>query len=290
MSRNPSHDWARVAHDLSLGLIARNLHLDMIEFMKALNRLRPDGESPTTGLPGGTGAQFRADIRQEWKLIANILQDSRMFADDVEMLHMYSKHADIREVYSVLQGMKILAEKLMEDIEGSKGRFADATTESPYRDNDWNSYDDWNDRTLAGEFLPAETHVGPPVITLKMATAMIIGKLAIMHEFWRSQMAIIDHILANDLSNQVSLTLEEANDLADDWQGYERSIADAINGIHLVSDMVVVAPRIGSGAEQGWLHRPNWSIFSSSEKDMDYPQVAGGPFWRRFWSSSTASE
>ncbi|KAG8818689.1 hypothetical protein FRB91_010128 [Serendipita sp. 411] len=220
---------------MDLGLLAKNLHSDMVDAMNVLNTVDPSCVVTSDLSNGPTVQQFRVMIRTEWRLMADILQDSRVFGDNVEMLRKYFETASFREVHSVFEQMKELGEALLRDIENSKDRFSKLTTIT-YDDRQWNHPDHPNKRR----------GILKEKITFNDAALRILNRLSAMQEFWKAQLAIIRRTLNIDHPNQMSLRIEEALELAHDWEGYGRAIAAAVDGIHYTSDMVLVETHKGS--------------------------------------------
>ncbi|KAG8770914.1 hypothetical protein FRC15_003722 [Serendipita sp. 397] len=148
MSRNDARALIVVDYGqkMDLGFLAKNLHSDMVNAMNVLNTVDPSSVLTSDLTNGPTVQQLRVMIRTEWKLMADILQDSRVFGDNVEMLRKYFETASFREVHSVFEQMKELGEALLRDIENSQDRFSKFITITYNRDRQWNHPDKLKER------------------------------------------------------------------------------------------------------------------------------------------------
>ncbi|KAG8824578.1 hypothetical protein FRC17_009075 [Serendipita sp. 399] len=226
-----------------IGLLAQGFPPRMAGIVDALN----DAYAAVISVSGPssdqiirTGKHFRSELRAHWKSMADILQDSRQFAAEVDMLHRYSRGANAGEIRRTLKGMSAIAKELMGRIVQSEGVCVELLGKFPYAPDvltqGYGSYE----QTVPLQGTIGEVNIRGAQKHFQSLLQELRGLHTSMLEFWKRQLAIVDNSLEGNHPNRISLRMEDAAQLASDWDKYDLSLEDAINKVLDTSDEVVV--------------------------------------------------
>ncbi|KAG8784574.1 hypothetical protein FRC15_003025 [Serendipita sp. 397] len=195
------------------------------------------------------GKQFRTKLKEEWEMIADILQDHRLFNGDVQILHNSIGRITREECMEFMEDMETLSASLAQRNETMYG--GGKFRSSPYErffveiqnplygpEPDVEECEPLFDNAVYNDGLTARSQ-------FSSASKGIRAVMIQFRNFWNEQNTFIKKSLVNLKEGDIDIAYQEAKQYAEQWSVYDKVTLSAIEEIIRVCDAVTIEPTSG---------------------------------------------